>query len=185
LKKVKLEDIHTSWLAVVLILIACVSVIILSLAGMGTGISITAKSGISAFAVAYLMAQVIERAVEPLSEKKVQGDSTAKLFGDTDQIKALRNLGDKRTTQQKEELEKWNAKRAIAIWGVTSFLGIFLCFFTVGLFDIVGVTFQPVAIAGRTITGHTFDSILSGMIVGGGTKSLHDLIGYLQAGKTG
>jgi hypothetical protein len=95
--------------------------------------------------------------------------------------------------EEKKELEekkldekllyKYNTKRVISLWGLTSFLGIFLCYFTVGLFEIVGISFQSFAVLGGTITGHTVDSILSGMIVGAGTKSLHDLIGYIEKEK--
>jgi hypothetical protein len=199
-----LENIRTTWFAIVLIAIAIFLVVILSLAGRGPLVIIQPKEGISVFAVAYLMAQFIERVVEPFSEikrpkmitapkpKENPGASkanteapkanTAALFGDTDRIEELRSMA-KRTEKQDEELDKWDAKRAIALWGFTSFLGILLCYFTVGLFEVVGVSFQNWAVAGRTLTGHTVDSILSGMIVGGGTKPLHDLIGYIEKEK--
>jgi len=182
------EEIRTTWFGVLLILIAMCLVVFLSLAGRGPVVSIQLKEGISVFAVSYLMAQFIERAVEPFSEIKLQKKSEAKLFSDTEMIDDLREMIDslsekKGKLEAEKKLEKYEAKRVIAMWGLASFLGILLCYFTVGLFEIVGVSFQPLAVASRTITGHTFDSILSGMIVGGGTKPLHDLIGYIEKEK--
>jgi hypothetical protein len=187
MRAVKIEDIHTTRLGIALILLAVVLVILLSLAGSGPVVTIQIKEGISVFAVAYIMAQLIERAVEPFSEIKIGEEKKpeAKLFSDTDTIKGLRSLGDDRSDKQDSELDKLDAKRVTAMWGLTSFLGILLCYFTVGLFEVVGVYFQSLAVAGRIITGHTVDSILSGMIVGAGTKPLHDLIGYLQKAKQG
>lgn len=191
----ELEKIHTTWFGLFLILLAIVLVVSLSLAGRGPVVIIQLKEGVSVFAVLYIMAQFIERAVEPFSEKKLpKKDTTAKpeantraLFSDTDRINILREKVDRTPDEEKEleekELDKLVTKRVIAMWGLTSFLGILLCYFTVGLFEVVGVHFQPLAIANSTITGHTIDSILSGMIVGGGTKPLHDLIGYIEKEK--
>jgi hypothetical protein len=66
----------------------------------------------------------------------------------------------------------------LSLWGFSSFLGMILSYFTVGLFAIVGMTFSG------GLWGHAFDAILSGVIIGGGTKPLHDLIEYLQAPKS-
>ena len=178
---------HTIRLGIALILLAATFVVILSLARIGPFITIQVKEGISVFAVAYLMAQLLERAVEPFSEmnagekKGKKKPEQAKLFSDTDRIKALRKNG---SNKQNPELDKLVTKRVIAFWGLTSFLGILLCYVSIGLFEIAGVYFQPLAVAGRSITGHTVDSIFSGMIVGGGTKPLHDFIGYLQKSST-
>jgi hypothetical protein len=187
---VKLKMIHTTRFGLVLIILAIVLVVLLSMAGRGPVVTIQLKEGISVFAVFYLMAQFIERVVEPFSEIKrpmkektdpKKKANTGALFSDTERIKILRKEVDITPDEEKEtELDKLDAKRVIAMWGLTSFLGILLCYFTVGLFEVVGVSFHSLAVAGRTITGHTVDSILSGMIVGGGTKPLHDLIGYIE-----
>jgi hypothetical protein len=181
----ELAEIHTAWFGLFLVLLATVLVVLLSLAGRGSIVTIQQKEGISVFAVFYLMAQFIERAVEPFSEMKLQTKPEAKLFSDTDTISDLRKMlkdlsENKRDKEAEKKLDKYEAKRVFAFWGLNSFLGILLCYFTVGLFEVVGVSFQPLAVASRTITGHTFDSILSGMIVGAGSKPLHDLIGYLE-----
>jgi hypothetical protein len=143
------------------------------------------------------MAQVIERAVEPFSEVDLTHAHTGGgLFSDTDAITMLqvviKDLQNKKDKDKEEEsrlaryqglLDKLQAKRTIAFWGLTSLMGMILSYFTSGLFEIVGATFQTIVIAGANITGHAIDSILSGMIIGGGTKPLHDLIGYLESAK--
>ncbi|MGA8904440.1 MAG: hypothetical protein WB661_05460, partial [Candidatus Bathyarchaeia archaeon] len=70
------------------------------------------------------------------------------------------------------------AQRAFTIWGFSSLLGILLAYFTFGLFQIVGITFTG------GLWGHAFDAILSGVIIGGGTKPLHDVIQYLGGSKS-
>lgn len=179
---VGLEEIHTTWFGLSLILLAIALVVSFSLAGRGPVVVIQLKEGISVFAVAYLMAQFIERAVEPFSEIKIRENTGAKLFSDTERIEDLR-MEKKKSATEDEELNRLEAKRVIAMWGLTSFLGILLCYFIVGLFEIVGVSFQSLAVGNGIITGHTVDSILSGMIVGAGTKPLHDLIGYIEKEK--
>ena len=60
-KKAELENIHTTWLGLLLILLAIVLVVSLSLAGRGPVVIIQLKEGVSIFAVLYTMAQFIER----------------------------------------------------------------------------------------------------------------------------
>jgi hypothetical protein len=191
------NKIHTTWFGFVLVIVAVVLTVLLSLARIGPFVTIQLKEGISVFAVAYLMAQFIERAIEPFSEMKLQPkeskDTTDKtnyraLFSDTDKIRSLRvDITEPQDAKAKEKkqkaLEKLEKKRSIAMWGLASLLGILLSYSTVGLFEIVGVNFQSLAVGGSAITGHTVDAILSGMIVGGGTKGLHDLIGYFEKEK--
>jgi hypothetical protein len=171
----KQVDYHTIRFGLALILVASIFVILNSLIGVGPVVTIQISEGITAFAVAYLMAQFIERAVEPFSD--------ASIFGDTERIEKLRKKK-KRSPEEDLELDKSDTKRVCVFWGLTSAWGIILCYFTVGLFEVVGVFFQP-PVEGAAITGHAIDSIFSGIIVGGGTKPLHDLISYLQKAKQG
>ncbi len=110
--------------------------------------------GVNTFAIFYIMAQFVERVVEPFSEYPRFGSSSS--------------------TDDNEKFA-----RALSIWGFASLLGMLLCYFTIGLFQVVGVSFSDAA-----ITGHTLDAILSGVIIGGGTKPLHDLIALLETKKT-
>lgn len=154
--------------------------ILLSLAGVGSFVSFLPTPGVSVFAVTYLMAQLIERIIEPFSEHSLgKKRSPTKFFGDTNRIKELRQ-NPHRTNGEEEELSKMESKRVYAFWGLTSLMGIILSYLTLGLFGLAGITFKSIALGSASITGHTFDSILSGIIVGSGTKPVHDLISTLE-----
>jgi hypothetical protein len=177
------NDIHTARFGFALIGLGTLIVIVFSLGGVGSFVTITPQIGISVFAVAYLMAQFIERIVEPFSEAgQKEKRPERKPFGDTRLIKYLRKKG---AIDEGEEsiLDRMKTKRVISMWGLTSFLGILLCYGTVGLFELSGIHFDSAVIGSRTISGHAFDSMFSGVIVGGGTKPLHDLISYIQMQK--
>jgi hypothetical protein len=133
--------------------IAVVLVVIAFFSGIGSVVSnpISAVSGMSTFAVFYLMAQFIERFIEPFSNSTVLGDK------DEDGGPRLKSA------------------RFISLWCIASGLGIILCYFTVGLFQVVGISFA-VSAAG----GHFWDAILSGVVVGAGTKPLHDFINLID-----
>jgi hypothetical protein len=132
------------------LVISVVIVVILYLAGIGTQIHIpiTSVSGVSIFAIFYLMAQFDERVVEPFS-------NIPQLFGGHDEAKK----------------DDKNKARAVSLWCLASGIGIILCYLTIGLLQVVGVSF-----ALSTNGGHFWDAIISGVIIGGGTKPLHDLI---------
>jgi len=119
---------------------------------------IPAITGVSLFAVFYLMAQFDERVVELLSN--LPG------FGESQKDKVAKG---KTLTKPEQELQH---ARTVAIWCFASTIGIVLCYLTIGLFQMVSVVF--------TEGGHSVDAILSGVIVGSGTKPLHDLVGYIE-----
>jgi hypothetical protein len=96
------------------------------------------------------MAQFVERLIEPVSDMDIfQGPNPTRPNG--------------------------KAEKVVALWGLATLLGIILCFFTIGLFQIVGAPFGDLTLV-IIFPGHTIDAIISGVIVGGGTKPLHDLI---------
>lgn len=105
------------------------------------------------------MAQFIERVTEPFTG--------IPLFGDP-----------------KNDSPQEQFARALSIWGLATFFGIILCYITVGLFQISGITFVNWGWdVNPPLAGHVMDSIISGVIVGGSTKPLRDLISYIE-GKT-
>ena len=65
-----------------------------------------------------------------------------------------------------------STERMLFLGGVTAMLGTIACFLTTGIFAIVGVTF--------TFWGRFPDAVLSGLLMAGGTKSLHDVISYVS-----
>ena len=184
-----------------LLLLGAAIVYLLSVASVKTGFAFTPKEGVTAFAVLYLQAQFIERILEPFSEGKV---TSKNLFGDTVSIKrdretitknerriaALAGLASSAQTLDvmdklsqaesemqgaKESEATQSDKRVYGIWGMASLLGMILAYFTVGLFTTVGGVFPD-----WEISGHAWDAILSGVIVGAGTKPIHDLVEVLE-----
>ncbi len=134
--------------------VALLLVLVGPIVGWGSAVKqpVQPITGVSLFAIFYLMAQVVERAVEPFSNSE-------KLFAKTQKV-----------TPSGDESLQW--KRTAMLWCFASALGIILCYFTLGLFQMVSVTF--------TWGGHSLDALLSGVIIGSGTKPLHDLIGFIQ-----
>jgi hypothetical protein len=145
---------------ILLLLLATVIVTVLSYAGVGSLLKqpITPVTGVSQFAVIYLMAQIVERVVEPFSNMPIFGESVK-----------LQPADKKLSDKEKEDEQK---PRTFSLWCFASFIAVIMCYFTAGLFQLAGVPFAT--------GGHAVDSVLSGAIIGSGTKPLHDLIGYLQ-----
>ena len=71
----------------------------------------------------------------------------------------------------------------MSFWGFNSLLGMVLVYYTVGFFATLGDPLRTVSIAGYAVAGPAMDAMISGVIVGGGTKPLHDLIQTLQNSK--
>lgn len=183
------KQIHKVRVGVGLVFGGIVLAILLSLLGVEPWIKSPPQvvQGVGIFAVAYLEAQFIERIVEPFSVqggKKEEGAKPADNvlpFGNWPEIDKLEReatLNTKLPEPESERLNALKAQRMFSLWGFSSFLGMILSYFTVGLFAIVGMTFSG------GLWGHAVDAILSGVIIGGGTKPLHDLITYLQAPKS-
>lgn len=120
------------------------------------------------FAIFYLMAQLIERLIEPFSEVGLTNHSlfgdTTKIMNNTEDIKeitediigiksmmvqskdsaihtvALENLKETKKRKTSEKTEE-HTTRVMSMWGLASPMGMLLCCFTVGLFEIVGTPF--------------------------------------------
>lgn len=112
----------------------------------------TTASGIGIFAIFYLLAQFIERVIEIFSNSRLLG-------GNDDE----------------DEKNPKNRARAVSLWCIASGFGIVACYLTVGLLQVLGITFIFSA-----IQGHLLDAIISGVVVGSGTKPLHDLINLID-----
>jgi hypothetical protein len=104
----------------------------------------TVTTGVSIYAVLYLIAQIDERIVELFSYSEFFGARNNK------------------------------KRRTVTLWFLASTIGILLCYATTGLFEIINISFS--------IDSHLVDAILSGLVVGGGTKPLHDLISSVEKG---
>lgn len=121
------------------------------------------NGGISLFALLFIMAQALERFMEPFTEFWwVSEEST------NDEPKSDAEIEKEATTRL------W--KRKVIYWGITSSLAM-LCSAYMGVFllRMIGAEWTPLWI----------DIAITGLAVGAGTKPLHDLIQRIEAGKQG
>ncbi len=157
---------------------------------------VTAIQNISIFAIFYLIAQLSERITELFSNIFWSGNAENVDKYET-QIDILKNAINKNIEKRAQDpsfldldfLDTWpiqetiekvkdlnkkidydSRERAIGLWALASFIGVVFTSQTAGLFEIIGVNLLP----------HTWDSFFSGIIIGGGTKPLHDLISYIE-----
>jgi hypothetical protein len=166
-------------------------------------------SGISVFAIQYIDAQLIERLVEPLSEISITNwnlfgntqdikDKKSRISGYQEQIRVL--VASQVTTSthamsaqikdlegvkdiDSKALDPQATRRMVSFWGFNSLLGMVLVYYTVGFFATLGNPLRTISMLGMTVTGPALDAMISGVIVGGGTKPLHDLIKTLEKSK--
>jgi hypothetical protein len=141
----------------------------------------TPGEGISVFAPLYILAQAIERFIEPFSSylgKAAPGDAPA---DKKSKAEAQMELGVAIAKGQASAAAKWQKvvdqirrNTAVIAWGLASFLAMTLCgLFGIFLLRLVGLSGVP----------EEFDIIISGLAVGSGTKPLHDLISNVQKAK--
>lgn len=146
--------------------------------------------GVTIFAVVYFITQLIERFIELISDFHP-------LFKDTNKIAKLKKEIDRKDSQirehlksedtracqhvnadtekaalekQMDELDCLESSRKSRLWAVASGLGIIFSYTFIGLFALVGI--------GSVY--HWLDVLVSGIILGGGTKPLHDLITNIE-----
>jgi hypothetical protein len=159
-------------------------------AGIGAGIglwawrdptSFTPGAGVSVFAPLYILAQAIERFIEPFSSFL---GSAARDSGNKDKKKkpealgllneAIANKDAASAAEWARVVDKIRRNTAVIAWGVATFLGTVLC----GLFGL-----YMLRLIGFTAVPKQIDIAISGLAVGSGTKPLHDLIGNIQKAK--
>jgi hypothetical protein len=137
----------------------------------------TAAAGISAFAPLYVLAQAIERILEPANH-------FLRLGGDTESATRTRNaaVAEALATSQpahvaaasaaQHRLDHLRANRVALCWGLASALAMVGCgYFGIGVLHAIGDNGVP----------RYMDVIVTGLAVGGGTKPLHDFIASLQS----
>ena len=119
------------------------------------------KDGISIFALLFIMAQALERFMEPFTEFVPTPEKP--------NAEAVKN-----DPAKKEEVKAIEQQRTIFIWGITSFLAMLAsAVLGVYLLRTIGATEAPL----------WADITVTGLAVGAGTKPLHDLIKRLEKAK--
>jgi hypothetical protein len=133
--------------------------------------------GISAFAPLYVLAQAIERLMEPLNHfLKLGGDPTDAVAARDAAVAKARTTShpdDARiAAAAQHEVDALRANRVAVCWGLASALAMVGCgYFGIGILHAIGDDGVP----------RYMDVIVTGLGVGGGTKPLHDLISSLQS----
>lgn len=120
------------------------------------------------FAIAFLLAAAVERLVEALNR------AINRVFGDVHYIKGRHSHHEVEAPAIRKDEER--RKRVLSSWGLASLLGMVLSYFTVGLFELLGIKIS----IPRVLESHSLDSIVTGMIIGSGTKPFHDLLTLIE-----
>jgi hypothetical protein len=133
--------------------------------------------GMSLFALLYIAAQAIERLLEPFTafdpkknDLDQKRDATLALAWNTPTDPNLTAAAKAQAT-----LERWRKNRAIVLWGAATLLGMAASAATgIYLLHIVVASPSPPL---------SLDILATGLVIGGGTKPLHDLISRIEAAK--
>lgn len=149
------------------------------------GPTYTAAAGIGAFALFYIAAQAAERLAELVlpylewlpgfgkAEKEATRDAKVADAYNTNTSEAAKNAA-----EAQADVDQARANRSIVVFGFTAAAGMWLCgYLEADFLTAVGVSFA--AEDGAAVPS-TFQQVLAmavtGLIVGGGSKGLHDLI---------
>lgn len=132
-------------------------------------------SGVSVYALLFVLALAIERVIQPFS---------ARLGPDTEAAKAERAAAatDQARADAQAKVDDSRNKTAIVTWGLASGLG--FVFSSVLNVTVLGT----ILAAGPTKPWYPVDLLITGLVIGAGTKPLNDLVTRLQnkdSGKTG
>ena len=140
--------------------------------------AVTLKPDVGVFALLYIAAQAIERLLEPLVSldpfklrfEQVR-NAAAAAAGASDAAAV---------TKAQAELNRWKSNRSVVIWSLASVAGMIFSA-TFGVFIIAMVVATP---EGQAAPDRALDIAITGLVIGGGTKPLHDLITRVQASST-
>lgn len=140
------------------------------------------KSDYSVFAGLFVLALALERFLEPFSKflppdtdkKKAERD---RLVAKAERTKRKRDLVAAADSQA--TLNRWRSARAVLLWGIASSIAMMVAAL-LGLFLIRSVTEVG---QGRPGPNRFIDLVATGLVVGAGTKPLHELTTRLTISK--
>ena len=127
-----------------------------------------------AFAGLFILALATERALEPFSRKL--GPDTTALKTARDRIRASAQADDVENIAVECQLGVEMCRRltAVVTWGMATGLAFFLC-------AVLNITLmQAVSASGSGAPPFWSDLLVTGLVVGAGTKPLHDLVTNLE-----
>jgi hypothetical protein len=156
-----------------------VSILVAILLSEKNDVAIEVGEGFAPFAVIYIVAQAIERFIQPFT------GFTVKAAEKSEAKAALAEGGTEagKAAAEKKRLEVIEADRAVAFWAVATCLALVICgALELGLIQSVASVSGD---AGGAVPKwfNDIDVVLTGIAVGSGTKPLHDLIAFIQNAK--
>jgi len=176
------EHAHWGWVIISYVLIIAGGWIGTALAKNASKIEFTPIDGIGLLALFFVMAQALERLMEPLAELQLPGfgSSKNKSKDQRDQaiVKALNETDPKKKQENATgaanadaEAKKIQANTKVFIWAVGSLIAMLVCgagrlFFL----DALGASGVPDLI----------NVMVTGLVVGSGTKPLHEFVKLLE-----
>jgi hypothetical protein len=133
----------------------------------------------SALTGLFILALAIERALEPFS-RKLGPDTTKRKVKRDEALTSPRPGGRKdRTPEFQDAVETCRRLTAVVTWGAATGLGFLLC-------AVLNITLmQAVRANGSGQPPFWADLLVTGLVVGAGTKPLHDLVANIERGKSG
>lgn len=140
-------------------------------------------AGASAFALFYVAAQAAERLLEPFTPW-ILAKEPEKKAADTAKANAAKAVADDEAQTSADvaaakaaDLTRKTRERAILFWAITSVAGI-LASIWLGLYFLAAIL-AP-AEGGAAPVPRWADAVVTGVVIGGGSKALHDLITKVQ-----
>lgn len=131
-------------------------------------------SDYSVFAGLFVVAAAVERLLEPFTPYVGPDTTTTK----KELEEAVASGQDPQLAANKQEqLNKERSERAFLLWGVATLVATVLCA-GLGMLLLRSVSMEPMRDPNRFL-----DLAVTGLVVGAGTKPLHDLISRLQKAK--
>src|SRR5215472_14834731 len=132
----------------------------------------------SALTGLFILALAIERALEPFS-RKLGPDTTKRKVKRDEALAHPRRAGQKdRALDFQNAIEISRRLTAVVTWGVATGLGFLLC-------AVLNITLlQAVRANGSGQPPFWADLLVTGLVVGAGTKPLHDLVANIERGKS-
>ena len=136
----------------------------------------TAAEGLGAFALFYVVAQACERLVEFITPVFDKIDGKANLVKQRDAAAAAASKDRSQTSaesaaKKQDDLDQLRENRRIITFGLTATLGMALCgYLAADFLNTVGVD------SGTSTTSEWLRMAVTGLVIGGGSAKLHDLI---------
>jgi hypothetical protein len=157
-------------------------------------VTIGVSEGFAPFAVIYIVAQAIERLIQPITGFTVKAEekskATTKLATAKGKHAVALIAGDPglaqaeagKTIEERKKLKVIQADRAVAFWGLATLLALLAC----GALEL-GMIQSVAKVTGKSggvpDWFNDLDVIITGIAIGAGTKPLHDLISTIQSSK--